>query len=103
MNQDTINARAEMLVNWVRNDRISHTDAQFAVSTLRRLAKRAAKRLAAERAAIHDDPTLEDHAEHHAPWDDQFPKEAAHQAIVDLVDYYVTEMELWEEQEGGPK
>lgn len=84
---------AETLVNRISNEQAACESAKGCVKMLRHLVDRIAKLQAKDNANWHDDPDAEDHAAFHADAIEQFPRDVRNQAIRDLVDYWVDELD----------
>lgn len=89
--QATTDAAAALAL-CANNDHTDYRNIVYAVKQLRGTLDRTAYRLAKANAAWHDDPSADDHAAHHLPPEEQFPRAARDQAIIDLVTCYLAEM-----------
>lgn len=87
---------AEQLEIAVQNDRRAYDAFWNSVKLLRAAVDRVAERVAKENADWHDDPEADDHAEYHAPADQQFPREVRDECIKSLFAHYVGELTLSE-------
>lgn len=66
------------------SDKRTLDTADFAFRHLSQAVDQAARVLAKHRAQWHDDPEADDHAEFHAPWEEQFDAEARAAVVVAL-------------------
>jgi hypothetical protein len=88
---------SDALFTFVLNDRPLHDSVVHHIKMLRADIDRAARQVAKANAEWHDDPEADDHAEHHAHADVQFPRVTRDEAIRDLVSHYLVEMALNEQ------
>lgn len=91
---------AETLVTAAMNEKSEYDSIVLAVGSLRRAIDRTAARVAKANAEWHDDPEAEDHAEFHAPANEQFPREMRDEAIRGIVAHYLVEMALNDQAKG---
>jgi hypothetical protein len=85
---------ADGLVNAANNDKSDYDSIVRHVKALRSTIDRVAVKLAKANAAWHDDPEADDHAAHHAPAMEQYPRAIRDEAIRELVRYYLAELTI---------
>ena len=91
---DQLSEGARALDTYLSSDRGLHDSAASAIKTLRRAADRAASEIAKHRAEWHDDPSAEDHADFHAPANEQFPREVRDELCRYLLRWWLDELNL---------
>ena len=87
---------SETLVNRIRNESKYCGRLKERILSLRRMIDEIAEMQAKDNAEWHDDHEAEDHAEFHAPAEQQFSRATRDKAVKDLVAFYLQE-EIYEE------
>lgn len=80
---------SESLTLVVNNDGDYWKEARRLATSLRMFMDRVARKQAQANADWHDDPESDDHADFHAPAEDQFPRGARDKAILATVAYHL--------------
>ena len=73
------------------SDKATYDATCFAIRHLRSSLHSLANRKAKENALWHDDPESDDHADFHAPAEEQFPAAMRDEVLLELVRFYVSE------------
>jgi hypothetical protein len=76
------------------NDPAAYKSIVHHVKMLRAVVDRVAVKAAKANGEWHDDPEADDHAKHHAPAAEQYPRELRDETIRELVKYYLAELRI---------
>lgn len=93
--------RSELLETYIANEFQLWTSVCHHAKMLTALIDRAAKQLSKERADWHDDPTAENHAEHHAPAIEQFPLWVRERTVLSMIRDRMAEERRQQAEKGG--